>query len=336
MAHRHDDHDHPHHGDHEPAHDSHGHGHRHVHISADAGDRRILVAIAINFGLTFVEIVGGILGGSLALVADGIHNLSDAAALVLAYVARKIARRPSHDGMTFGYIRAEVIAALINYTTLIVIALYLLYEGVIRLFEPHAIDGWLIVIISGVALVIDTATAILTYRMSKDSANIRAAFLHNVADALGSVGVIVAGTLIILFDWWIADAIVTLAIAAYILWHVAHEVGGVIRILMLGTPPGIEPAKVIASLSEIEGVIGVHHLHLWQMDEKRNSLEAHLVIADIAKPRSEMIKREAKARLARLFAVDHATLELECESEDCADDATIGHAEPRTEMGHAG
>ncbi|MCW5719455.1 MAG: cation transporter [Bauldia sp.] len=327
--HDHDGHDHDdahghHHG---PAHAHPGH-HHHAHdalLAGESGDRRVLFALGINVALTVVQIVGGIFAGSLALIADAIHNLSDAAALGLAYVARRIARRPSNEGMTFGYVRAELIAALINYTTLIVISAYLLYEGVWRLFDPQGVDGWIIVIIATVALVIDAWTAFLTYRMAKGSANMRAAFLHNLADALGSVGVIVAGTLIILFDWRIADAIVTLGIAGYILWHVGREIGGVVRILMLGTPPGVEPAAIAVAMTAIDGVADVHHIHVWQVDEKWSSLEAHLVLRPDAMARAETIKRAAKAMLADRFSIGHSTLEIECEGEGCIDASRIGH-----------
>ncbi len=301
------------------------HDHRHHRDDHAAGDRRMVLAVVVNVGLTVVQIVAGIVSGSLALIADAIHNLSDAVALGLAYGARRIARRPTDETMTFGYVRAESIAALVNYTTLVVIGVYLIYEALGRFAEPRAIDGWIVVIVAGVALIIDVATAALTYRMAKTSANIRAAFLHNLADALSSVGVIVAGTLILLFDWRIVDALVTLAIAGTILWHVGKEIGGVVRVLMLGAPPGIAPQAVIAALRQIRGVDGVHHAHLWQLDEHRNSLEAHLVVDASSMARSAEIRQEAKAVLAARFAIGHSTLELECEGDGCADAAVIGH-----------
>jgi cobalt-zinc-cadmium efflux system protein len=251
--------------------------HHHHHIDPASGDRRVFWAIGVNFLLTIAQIVGGVMAGSLSLIADALHNLSDAVSLVIAFAARKIARRPSDSKMTFGYVRAEIVAALINYTTLIVIGLYLVYEAVMRFFEPQPVAGWMIVIIAGVALVIDIVTAMLTYTLSKSSMNIRAAFLHNVADALGSVAVIVAGTLIILFDWWLVDPIVTLMIAGYILWMAFAEIGGSIRVLMLGSPPEIDMEALIGALGEVEGVEGVHHVHVWAIDESQNALEAHVV-----------------------------------------------------------
>lgn len=180
------------------------HAHHH-HVDPTAGDGKVAFAVGLNLALTVAQIIGGIVAGSLSLIADAMHNLSDAMALIIAFFARKIARRPADGRMTFGYGRIEAVAALINYTTLIVVALYLVYEGVARFFAPMEVAGWIIVIVAGVALAIDLGTAALTYRLSKTSMNIRAAFLHNLADALGSVAVIVAGTLVILFEWYWVD-----------------------------------------------------------------------------------------------------------------------------------
>ena len=231
--------------------------------------------MAVNLPLTVAQIAGGVAAGSLALIADAIHNLSDAVALGIAYVARRIARRPADDAMTFGYGRAEIVAALVNYTVLMVIGACLIYEAIWRLIEPQSVHGWIVVIVAGVALAVDTVTAILTYRLAEHSINIRAAFLHNLADAFGSIGVIVAGTLIILFNLTIVDAIITLAIAGYILWLVGSEIGTAIRILMLATPRDVSPERVLAELCRLPGIADVHHLHIWQFNEHENSLEAH-------------------------------------------------------------
>ena len=304
-------------------HDHHGH-HGHAHIDPDAGDRRVAMAVFVNFALTFVQIVGGLLSGSLALIADAIHNLSDAVSLVIAFGARKIARRPADSDMTFGYARVETVAALINYTTLIVIGLYLVYEGVMRFFEPVGIDGWMVVIIATIALAVDLVTVALTYTMSKESMNIRAAFLHNLADALGSVAVIVAGTLIILFDWTIVDPIVTLMIAAYILWHAAVEIGDVIRVLMLGRPPSVKMGDVLEAMQHVDGVSGVHHVHLWQLEEKKAALQAHVVIDEGRWGDADAIKTRIRTVLADL-KIDHSTLEMECSRHTCLDTPVVGH-----------
>ena len=307
--------------------------HDHHHIDPDAGDRRVFAAIAVNVGLTVAQIVGGMVSGSLALIADALHNFSDAISLIIAFAARKIARRPRDADMTFGYGRVEVVAALINYTTLIVIGLYLLYEAAMRFADPQPVEGWLIVIIAGIALIVDAATALLTYTMSKSSVNIRAAFLHNVADALGSIAVIVAGTLILLYDWRLVDPIVTVIIAGYILWQSFREIGPVIRILMLGSPPEIETRGVLDAVRDVPGVTGIHHAHFWQMDEHRAALDAHVVIEEGRWDEADAIKERIKTKLADAFGIDHTTLELECAHHACDDPSEFGgrgHGEAAT------
>ncbi|NQW13352.1 MAG: cation transporter, partial [Rhodobacter sp.] len=214
-------------------------GHNHHHGDA-GGDRKLTWAITINLALTVAQIIGGVLSGSIALIADAIHNFADAGSLLIALLARRISRRPTDTDMTFGYARAEVVAAVINYTALIVIGFYLLVEAVMRLISPPEVDGWIMVLVAGIALVIDLGTAALTFRMSKDSVNLRAAFLHNIADALGSVAVIVAGGAVLLWDARLVDPLVTLGIAGYILWMALREIAPVIRILMLGSPPQLD------------------------------------------------------------------------------------------------
>ncbi len=300
-------------------------GHHHHHVDPEAGDARVIWAVVVNLLLTIAQIVGGILSGSLALIADAIHNLSDAVSLVIAFAARKIARQPADAQMTFGYGRAEVVGALVNYTTLIVVGLYLVVEAVQRFFDPTGVDGWLVVIVAGFALVVDAITAMLTYSMSKTSVNIRAAFLHNLADALGSVAVIVAGTLIILFDWRIVDPLVTLLIAGYILWLSFAEIGGVVRILMLGTPPELAVNDVVAAVREVEGVADIHHVHLWQMQEHENALDAHLVIEPNQWGGADAIKQGVKAVLQTQFSIGHSTLETECSAHACGEELAIGH-----------
>ena len=292
------------------------HDHHH-HIDADAGDARLLGAIGVNLLLTVAQVMGGIFSGSLAMIADALHNFSDAISLVIAAAARRIARRPANQDMPFGYARAEVVAALVNYTTLIAIGLYLVMEAVLRFLDPEPVQGWLVVIIAVVALVVDVVTAVLTYAMSKDSVNIRAAFLHNVSDALGSVAVILAGTLIILYGWTWVDPAVTLLIAGYILWMAFSEIGGVIRILMLGSPPMLAPADVLREAGEVDGVAGLHKAHLWQIDEHRAALQAHLVVQDDAWSDADGIKDRVKALLKARFGIDHVVLEMECARHAC-------------------
>jgi len=298
------------------------HGHHH-HVDPDSGDGKIALAVAINLGLTVAQVIGGIVAGSLSLIADALHNFSDAIALIIAYAARKIARRPANADMTFGYGRIEAVAALINYTTLIVIGLYLVYEAAMRFANPEPVAGWIVVIVAGIALLVDLGTAALTFRASKSSVNIRAAFLHNVADALGSVAVIVAGTLMILFGWAWVDPLATLLIAGYILWQSATELPQVARILMLASPDALRTEDVIAALRDQPGVTDVHHVHLWLMEEHGAAFDAHIVAAQGTDPSA--LRHALKSYLKSEFDLNHVTLELETQDAQCRDAKVIGH-----------
>jgi len=290
-------------------------GHHH-HPDPAAGDRKVALAVAVNLALTVAQVAGGVVSGSVALIADAMHNLSDAVALIIAFLARRIARRPATPEMSFGYGRAEVVAALVNYTTLIVISVWLGYEALVRMIDPPEVTGWIVVVLAGIALAVDLITAGLTWRLARDSMNIRAAFLHNLADAGTSVAVIVSGMMIMLYDWRLADPLITLAISGWISWHAIRETGPVIRILMLAAPPEMAPQDIRRVIEDHAGVAGVHHLHLWQLDEKRISLEAHLVLAEGAA--ATVTVAETKALVGRVFGITHATFEIETRASGCA------------------
>lgn len=302
------------------------HDHGHAHIDPESGDRRVSIAIWANALLTVAQVVGGTLSGSLALIADALHNFSDMASLVIAFAARKIARRPADERMTFGYGRIEVVAALINYTTLILIGTYLIYEGGMRLIEPTEVAGWTVVILGGIALVVDTLTAMLTYSMQKGSVNIRALFLHNLSDALASVAVIIGGALILLYDMWWVDPAITIGIALYILYLAVTEIGGPVRTLMLGSPPDINGTEMVEAIRAIDGVQDLHHVHLWQMQEHQAALDCHIVLEDGRLGDIEQIKSKIKAVIAESFDIQHSTLEFEEHGNAHKDAELFGHA----------
>lgn len=296
-----------------------GHSHTHSHAEG-SGDAHLIVAIAINILLTIAQVVGGIFSGSLSLIADALHNFSDAGALVIAYGARRIGRLPADDMRTFGYKRAETIGALINLTTLIVLGLYLVYEAVERFIDPRPVAGWTVIVVAGIALVIDVVTAVLTYSMSKASLNVKAAFLHNVSDALASVAVIVVGVLILRYELYVADPIATFLIAGYVLYQGFSMIRKTIHILMEGTPEGIEIQQIIQAMCSLEGIVQVHHVHVWSLDEQRIALEAHVVLSAGGLQNMDEVKRSAKAHLAERFGIEHSTLEFEeiaCDSDGC-------------------
>lgn len=285
------------------------HHHHHGLASAQGGDKRLIIAIGVNVLLTIAQIIGGVFSGSLALIADAIHNLSDAAALAIALIARRIARVPADEDHTFGHGRAELIGAVFNLSWLIFIGLFLVVEAIKRLFDPQPVEGWTVVVLAGIALAVDVATVMLTYRMAKQSMNIRAAFIHNLSDALASLGVIVGGVLILTFGWNFVDAIVTLAIAGYILAHASMEIPKAIHILMQGVPRDLDVAAVTEDLKQLDGIIDIQHVHIWHIDEHRRSFEGHIFVDGPAK--MEPIKLLLRQRLADSYDITHSTLEFE-------------------------
>ncbi len=297
-------------------------GHEHNHSTSDMGDKRLVAAIGVNALLTLAQVVGGILSGSLSLIADALHNLSDAASLAIALIARKIGRKPPDAFKTFGYQRSETIAALINLVTLVIVGLYLVYEAIGRLFVPQPVEGWTIVVVAGIALIVDLATAILTYTMSKSSMNIKAAFLHNVSDAMASVGVVIAGTLILLYGWYWTDTVLTLMIAGYVLWQGFSMLPKTIHLLMEGTPNGVSIDEVISAMEQLDDVVGVHHVHVWELAEHTIALEAHVVVKKANLPDLERVKTNLKRVLHDQFDVSHSTLEIEQEGSGCVDTQT--------------
>ena len=297
---------------------SHGHpGHsHHHHHHVDPNSKYLGLAIAINLALSLAQVLGGLLSGSLSLVADALHNFSDAGALIIAMVARKIGLRPADSSHSYGYKRAEIIGTLINSSTLILVGLYLCYESILRYLDPQPIDGWIVVIVAGLALAVDIATAILTYISgAKSNMNLRAAFIHNVSDAMASVVVIISGTLIIFFQIYVIDLIATIAISFYVIYHGLFLVKKAIRILMQSVPEDLDLNEIKIALCQTADVVNADHVHLWQLDDKLTFFEGHLIVKDGLDRKS--VRKQLKQLLESRFEIRHATIELiECKEVD--------------------
>jgi cobalt-zinc-cadmium efflux system protein len=292
--------------------------HQHSHTSEDVSDRVLLWSVIINVGLSVFEFAAGAIAGSVALMADALHNTNDAGALLIAYIARKIAGKAADHDFTFGYRRAELIGAMIQLTALIVVGLYLMYEAVRRFFVPEPLLGEWIMAAAGVALLVDLVTVWLLWAMSKGSLNVRAAFLHNITDAGASVAVLLGGAAVFWLGWNWVDPLLTLVIAGYILWMSFGLLRRTSVILMQGTPAGLSIEAVKQAVETIDGVRDMHHIHIWELDEHRRALEAHIVIAeDRCMSQLESFKAEVKRLLEDKFEIAHSTLELEAVGTDC-------------------
>lgn len=290
---------------------AHSHG---ADRSPDRG-RRLLIALALNLGITVAEVVGGVVSGSLALIADAAHNFSDAASVLVSYIAWRISRRTANEKRTFGYARAETVGALINLTTLIIIGLYLLYESGSRLLEPTEVVPTAVIIVGVIAFVEDVAAA-WVLRKDLGSLNVRSTFLHMIADALATVAVLVSGVSILIWGpdvYWI-DPAVTAAIAVYVLIHGSREIREAIAVLMDSAPRDFEHDQVVAKLRDQDGVIDVHHLHVWQISEGKTALQVHLAMDDMSFGEATELKERLKRELHDEFEIEHATIEMELAS----------------------
>ncbi len=277
------------------------HSHHHNH------DGKLSFAVFINIVLTIVQIIGGLVSGSLSLIADALHNLSDAGAILIAIFARRIARKPANSQMTFGYKRAEILGALINSTTLIIVGLYLIYEALDSFINPQPIDGWIVVWIASIALLIDAVTAWLTYQSgAKNNLNLKAAFIHNISDALASVVVIIAGSLIILYQWYIVDLLATIAISLYVIYHGYSLAKQTMIILMQAVPEHFDVDKLTADLERLDMVTKVWHLHVWQLNDKEVFLEASLEFTSAETPHA---LGKIKEFLKNNYDITHSTIE---------------------------
>ncbi len=302
----------------------HGHGHGHAHHHAPANfDRAFAIGIGLNLAFVAVEAFYGWRVDSLALLADAGHNLSDVAGLVLAWGAAVAARRQADARHTYGWQRAGLLAALANALLLLVAMGSLGWEAVQRLGTPVATQGWTLVAVAGVGIVVNSATALLFLRGAHGDLNIRGAYLHMAADALVSLGVVLGGALVLWQGWTWVDPVISLLIAAVIVagtWGLLRQS---VHLLFDGVPEGIDLAAVRRSLLALPGVAGLHDLHVWAMGSTENAATAHLVLADQAD--AGAVLQAATRALQEGYAIGHATLQLE--TADFAAQCGVRHGE---------
>ncbi|MGB3469974.1 MAG: cation diffusion facilitator family transporter [Erythrobacter sp.] len=285
--------------------------HGHHHAPVDFGDA-FLIGVVLNSVFVVVEATFGFLYGSMALVADAGHNLSDVLALLLAWAANVAAKRPPSARFTYGYKSSTILAALANALLLAVAIGAILFETVHRMLEPQEPQGMVMMIVAGVGIAINTAAALLFLRGQEDL-NIRGAYLHMAADALVSAGVVVAGLVILLTGLWWIDPLVSFAIVAMIAWGTWGLAKDSFRMGMLAVPENIDESAVRAHLAGLEGVQAVHDLHIWPMSTTETALTAHLVMPEAgpdAGDTDEFLHSIAHS-LEENFGIGHATIQIE-------------------------
>lgn len=293
-------------------HGAHDHNHA-LDARREDSRRRMWIALAINLGLLAAEVVGGILTGSLALLADAGHVLSDAGAIVLALAAVRLAALPAAGRRTFGYQRSEVLAALINGLTLVAVSVAIAVAAIGRFGDPPEIDGWGVLALGAFGLAGNLAATLVLARGERDDINLEGVLRHSVADALGSVGVLVAGAVVLLGGSPIVDPIVGLLIALLILassWRLIKEP---VDVLMESAPAGVDVDGVGAAICGEEGVRSVHDLHVWTVTAGFGAIAAHVVVAQGSD--RDLIRRRLELTLRERFGIEHTTLQMEEEAD---------------------
>jgi cobalt-zinc-cadmium efflux system protein len=282
-------------------------GHDHDHQAA--GRRSLALSLALILGLLVAEVAVGIVAGSLALLADAGHMLTDAAALALALVAAAVAQRPPGGSWTFGFRRVEILAALANGITLALVGIWIVYEAVRRLISPTDVHGGLVLALAAAGIVVNLAAAALLERPSRTSLNVRGAFLHVATDVAAFTGTAVAGALILATGWDRFDPLASLAVAALIFWSSATLLRESSRILLEVSPGEMPPREIADAMLSVPDVVEVHDLHVWTVASGFPALSAHVLV------RPEGDCHEARRALAQLlaerFGLRHTTLQVE-------------------------
>ena len=286
-----------------------GHNHNHSH-EVPKGDKLLWVTL-LNFIITVVQIIGGILANSLSLLSDALHNLGDTSALFIAFFAGKKGAKGADSAKTFGYKRIEILAALFNAITLIAISIYLFYEAYKRFLEPEPIKGKLMIIIALVGL-FGNLISVLVLQKEKDSnLNTKAAYLHLIGDTLASVAVIIGGIAIWLFDVFWIDPLITVLVGVFIIHHTWSIVNETVNILMQAAPTNLDLKEIQTAVLTNKSVANIHHLHVWQMDDVHIHLEAHINLKENMDIKTMMeIREDITHKLMHDFDISHITLQM--------------------------
>lgn len=302
----------------------HDHGHGHIH-SHDLPKNRLVLAICITAVILVAEFAGAMISNSLALLADSGHMLTDLAALIFSWIGFHLGEKKANSRKTFGYKRSEIVVGFTNGVLLLVLAIYIAIEAVNRIFNPEPVQSTVMLIVAAIGLIANLITALLLYKHSKENLNMKGAFLHVVGDALGSVGAIIAGLLMIFTGWMLADPVVSIFISLIIIFSAVHLVRETINILMEGVPSGIEVEALQQALSEISGVSEVHDIHIWTLSSGMHNLSCHLTVSDFTQTGS--VLKSAHRIAEHTFHIHHSTFQIEpVDFKDCNDcDEKQGH-----------
>lgn len=278
---------------------------------------KLLWTILLNISITLAQFIGGILSGSMALLSDAVHNLSDVISLVVSYVANRLARRKATTDKTFGYKRAEIIAAFINATSLILIAVWLIYESILRLLSPSEIEEVTVIYLSLIAIMGNGLSVLLLKNQQENNLNIRSAYIHLFSDLLASVAVLIGALAISFFNWHIIDPILSIAISIYLIYLGYDLLKDSVQILMLYTPYEVNLNEVIQAVHAFSEVKKLHHIHIWKLNETEIHLEAHIDLNENLDLKAfNVLQQRIERLLFEKFKINHITLQPEFEKSD--------------------
>jgi cobalt-zinc-cadmium efflux system protein len=293
----------------------------HTHDNSVKGGR-LLAATLLNLFISVAEIIGGLLSNSLALISDALHNLTDGLAIFIAWGANKISKRPSNFKRTFGYKRIEILAAMLNAGVLVVVSIWLIYEATLRIMNPEPIEGGLMLVVAIIGLIANFVAVILLRGDSGKNINVKAAYLHLLADTLTSVAVIIGGALIYFLEVYWIDPVITIAISLFLLketWRILRQTND---ILMQGAPAGLDLELIRKNIEQFAEIANIHHVHVWNLDDHSIHFECHVDLKDNYRlSETGMIQSKIEAMLKAKFDIGHVTIQFEFQR--CEDKAML-------------
>ncbi len=288
----------------------HTHDNHNITIHSQSG--RLSATLAVNLAIALIELVGGIISGSLALISDAVHNLGDCLSMILSLIAIRVSAKSKNNNKTFGYKRVEILTAFLNSGILIGISVYLVYQALLRFIEPHEIDVSVLLPIAVFGLLGNLAGVFLLKKSSSESLNIKAVYLHLWGDTLSSVAVIFAGIMIHFTGYFAIDTLVTIFISGIIIKEALIVLSQTVNILMQGAPAGTDLEGIKASIISIPYVSNIHHVHIWNLDDSEIFLEAHIKLDnDLKLSQTSEIREKIESILRNKFKISHTTLQLE-------------------------
>jgi cobalt-zinc-cadmium efflux system protein len=266
----------------------------------------------LNFVITIVELIGGIISGSLSLISDALHNFSDGIAIIISYIAIRLNRKPVSKNFTFGFKRAEIIAAVFNASVLIGISLFLFLESYKRFVSPEPVESGLMIMVASIGLLANVIGTLLLQKDSKGNMNIRAAYLHLLSDAVSSIAVIIGGVFIYFYSIYWIDPLLTVLISLYIIKASYSIVKEATLVLMMAAPEDISIENIEKEILEIKEIQNVHHIHIWRVNDNEIHFEAHLSVEDLLVSETDIILEKVKILLLEKFHIHHTTFQFEC------------------------